>query len=198
MENKSGKFIVLEGVDGCGKSTHAKLLTKWLASKGFSVLHTKEPSRGPIGLLLRQYLKLNAPPRVDALLFTADRAEHLEREIKPALNNGMVVVCERYVYSTIAYQAAQGLNLNWLKKLNSFVLKPDLVLFLDIRPDIAVKRTTTNEKFEELSFLKKVSANFKKLAKEENFLTINAGRGKKIVQEEIRKKVLGWLNSEII
>lgn len=181
-----GKFIVLEGVDGCGKTTHAKLLAQWLKANGHNVLHTKEPSRGQIGVLLRQYLKKENDPLIDALLFTADRAEHLEKEIRPALEKGEIVVCERYFYSTIAYQVAQGLDKKWLKDLNAFALKPDLTILLDLDPEISVKRTSTNEKFEKLEFLKKVRENYFVLAKEANFALVDASKGKKTVQENIQ------------
>src|SRR3989344_7229082 len=184
-----GKFIVLEGVDGCGKTTHAKLLAQWLATNGHKVLHTKEPSHGPIGVLLRQYLKKENDPLIDALLFTADRAEHLEKEIRPSLEKGEIVVCERYFYSTIAYQVGQGLDKNWLKDLNAFALKPDLTILLDLNPEVSVKRTSTNEKFEKLEFLKKVNSNYKVLAREFGFVTIDASKGKSEVKEEIRSIV---------
>ncbi len=182
-----GKFIVLEGIDGCGKTTHAKLLAQWLTEKGHSVLHTKEPSRGPIGLLLRDYLKKDSLPLIDALLFTADRAEHLEKEVKPALEEGKIVVCERYVYSTIAYQVAQGLDKTWLTELNAFAIKPDLTILLDLASEVSVKRTSTKEKFETLEFLTKVRKNYLALANEEKFSVIDAGRAKNAVQEDIRK-----------
>ena len=193
-ERKKGKLIVFEGIDGCGKSTHAEKLAKWLKKEGHDVLHTKEPSKGPIGILLRQYLKMDAPPRVDALLFTADRAEHLKNEINPALEEGKIVLCERYIYSTIAYQAAQGLEWEWLVDLNSFATKPDLTILLDLRPDIAVKRTTTEEKFEELNVLKKVRQNYNKLASEYGFSIIDGSRGRTIVQDKIRDTVSDYIN----
>lgn len=186
MEAKKGKLIVIEGIDGCGKSTHAKLLVESLQSKGLEVLHTKEPSRGKIGLLLRDYLKQDAPPLVDTMLFIADRAEHVEQEIKPALKTGKVVICERYFYSTIAYQAAQGLDTKWLFNLNAFAPKPDMVILLDLRPDIAVKRTTSEEKFENQEFLEKVRKNYMKLAKKYNFKVIDVSKNKRIVQQEIK------------
>jgi dTMP kinase len=182
----SGKLIVFEGMDGCGKSTHAKLLSAWITKKGLAVLHTKEPSKGGIGLLLRKYLKKGVPPLVDALLFTADRAEHVESEIKPALSEGKIVICERYIYSTIAYQAAQGLDWKWLEELNSFAPKPDAVILLDMRPDIAHKRTSTKEKFETAGFLTKVRQNYLKLAQENNFFIVDVTGAKTKVQEEIR------------
>lgn len=173
-------------MDGCGKSTHAKLLSEWLKKKGLQVLHTKEPSKGSIGLLLRKYLKKGVPPLVDALLFTADRAEHVESEIKTALSEGKTVVCERYIYSTIAYQAAQGLDWKWLEELNSFAPKPDVVILLDMRPDIAYKRTSTQEKFETAGFLTKVRQNYLKLAQENNFFIVDVTGAKTKVQEEIQ------------
>jgi len=186
---KKGKLVILEGIDGCGKTTHAKLLSKWLSESGKDVLHTKEPSRGPIGLLLRDYLKKETVPLIDALLFTADRAEHVEKEITPALEEGKIVVCERYYFSTIAYQMAQGLDKKWLTELNAFATKPDLVILLDLNPEISVKRTSTNEKFEKLEFLKKVNSNYKVLAREFGFVTIDASKGKSEVKEEIRSIV---------
>ncbi|MFO7872301.1 MAG: dTMP kinase [Candidatus Undinarchaeales archaeon] len=192
--NEKGILVALEGVDGCGKSTHAEKLAKWLKGKERDVLHTKEPSKGPIGVLLRQYLKMDAPPRVDALLFTADRSEHIQNEINPALNEGKIVLCERYIYSTIAYQAAQGLDWDWLVDLNSFAPEPDLTILLSLRPDIAVKRTTTEEKFEELEVLKKVNKNYKKLAEEHNFKMVDASKGKTVVQKEIRRAVSEYLD----
>ena len=187
--SKKGKFIVLEGIDGCGKTTHAKLLAQWLTANGHSVLHTKEPSHGRIGLLLREYLKKDNLPLIDALLFTADRVEHVEKEINPALSDGKVVVCERYFYSTMAYQMAQGLAKKWLHDLNSFAAKPDLIILLDLSPDVSVKRTTTNEKFEKLEFLKKVSANYKILAKDFNFAIVDASGGKNSTRDKIRSLV---------
>ncbi len=189
MKTQKGKFVLLEGIDGCGKTTHAKLLAKWLAEKGHDVLHTKEPSRGQIGLLLRDYLKKDSLPLIDALLFTADRAEHLEKEVRPALEEGKIIVCERYVYSTIAYQVAQGLDKTWLTELNAFAIKPDLTILLDLDPEVSVKRTSTKEKFETLEFLKKVRKNYLALANEEKFSVIDAGRAKNAVQESIRNVV---------
>ena len=186
---KKGKLVILEGIDGCGKTTHAKLVTQWLTANGHSVLHTKEPSRGPIGLLLRDYLKKETQPLIDALLFTADRAEHVEKEINPAVEEGKIVVCERYYFSTIAYQMAQGLDKKWLTELNAFATKPDLVILLDLNPEVSVKRTSTNEKFETLDFLKKVNHNYKLLAKENGFAVVDASKGKSEVREEIRSIV---------
>jgi dTMP kinase len=187
---KSGKFIVIEGMDGCGKSTHAKLLSTWLKSQGHDVVLTGEPSHGKIGRLLRVYLKEETLPIVDALLFIADRAEHLEKTVKPALDAGKVVICERYYYSTLAYQAAQGIDRGWLMELNAFALEPDLVTLLDLTPEQAYQRTSTEEKFENVAFLKKVRQQYLQIAQgKKNFVKIKAMLKKHEVQTEIQKAV---------
>jgi dTMP kinase len=154
-------FIVLEGIDGCGKSTHAKLLATWLEMQGKKVYLTSEPTHGRIGQLIREILSgsLEVDPKTLALLFTADRAEHQE-EIKSALDEGKVVVCERYYYSTVAYQNAQGVDWDWLLDLNKFAIQPDVVILLDIPLEEAERRYTGGEVFEKTSFLSKVRSNY--------------------------------------
>jgi dTMP kinase len=151
-------FIVLEGIDGCGKSTQARLLAKWLEEQGLNVCLTSEPSGSRIGVFIREILsgKVDVDPRTLALLFTADRFEHLRTEIKPALDENMIVVCERYYHSTIAYQSAQGVDKTWLQDMNRFVLEPDLVFFIDVRPELALDRKEGREIFEDREFLEKV------------------------------------------
>ena len=177
-------------MDGCGKSTHSKLLSRWLKSEGKDVLLTGEPSHGKIGKLLRIYLKEETLPIVDALLFIADRAEHLEKTVKPALDAGKIVICERYYYSTLAYQAAQGIERDWLMELNAFALEPDLVLLLDLTPEQAYQRTSSQEKFENVAFLRKVRQQYLQIAEgKTNFVKIRAMRKKHQVQEEMQQAV---------
>ena len=128
-----------------------------------------------------------ALPIVDALLFIADREEHLETVIKPALSQGKIVVCERYHYSTLAYQSVQGLDTTWLEELNSFIIEPNLVILLDLDPEIAFKRTFTHEKFEKKEFLKQLRQKYLNLAeKYPYFSVINAEENKEKVQQKIR------------
>lgn len=153
-------FVVIEGVDGCGKSTQAKLLKEHLESKGNKVLLTAEPTKGFIGQAIRMILsgKIDVSSQTLALLFTADRAEHLDKVIRPALAKGEIVVCERYYYSTVAYQSAQGVSQQWIMDLNSFAPEPDLVVLLDIPPEEALPRIRRDkEVFEVLEFQKKVA-----------------------------------------
>jgi len=140
---KRGTFICIEGIDSSGKTTQARRLVSNLCRKGFDAVYTTEPSSGKVGRLIRRYVldrKKRVPIALEALLFAADRVDHLETEIKPALERGKVVVCDRYVYSTLAYQGAAGLDLKWIELINRFTLVPDLALFLDVPPEILVKR----------------------------------------------------------
>jgi dTMP kinase len=180
-------FIVLEGLDGCGKSTHAGLLAEWLREKGSDVLLTAEPTGGPIGLLIREILsgKFGVDPKTMALLFTADRVEHT-LEIRAALDLGRTVISDRYYYSTVAYQSAQGVDRKWLMELNKFALTPDLVVFLDVDPALGAARTKTNEIFERKEFLGKVNTEYSKFRRIQH---VDSSKPKETVQEDIRALV---------
>ncbi|MCG2895014.1 MAG: dTMP kinase, partial [Vulcanisaeta sp.] len=123
-------FIAIEGIDGSGKSTVISRLRDRLVDRGFRVHVTSEPSQSPIGRLIRDWLlKQNADvahPSVFALLFVADRVQHYYGEVKPMLDRGYLVISERYMESTLAYQGAMGLPMDWLIELHRFVPRPDL------------------------------------------------------------------------
>jgi len=157
-------FIVFEGIDGCGKSTQAKMLAEWLENRGIQTHLTAEPTKTKLGGLIREILsgKEEIDPNALALLFTADRYEHLATDILPALSDGKTVICERYYYSTIAYQAAQGVDRTWLFEINKYALNPDLAVFLDVKPKTAMTRKEGKEIFEERVFLEKVYGEYLK------------------------------------
>lgn len=130
-----GKFIVLEGPDRCGKSTQAKLLYNYLLEKGFDVVLTREPGGTPTAEKIRQILlepELDVRPMAELLLYEASRAQHTQEKIIPALQEGKIVLCERYTMSTCAYQGyARGLDLKIIETLNQIAttgIKPDLTL----------------------------------------------------------------------
>ncbi len=126
----SGLFIVFEGPDGAGTTTHSELLAETLRMEGRDVLLTTEPTDGPIGLGIRQLLKEGGVNGAALqLLFTADRADHVEK-IEHALNKGNIVICDRYIPSTIAYGSALGLDVRWLKEINEPFRKADCTLLL--------------------------------------------------------------------
>ena len=140
--SKKGAFICIEGLDGCGKTTQAKLLARKLG-KSHSAIYTAEPSLGEIGTFIRErclYGEKRLSPVAEALLFAADRVEHVENEVLPALNEGRLVISDRYIYSSLAYQGAAGLSLEWIKKVNEHALKPDLAVFIDVDPKTAMQR----------------------------------------------------------
>jgi dTMP kinase len=145
-------FIAFEGIDGSGKGTQARLLYERLKELGRDVMLTAEPTKGQVGKIIREHM---ANPFLDdrtlALLFAADRVEHIYREIIPALESNKWVITDRYVYSSLSYQG-QSVDPGWLRSLNTFALKPDLVVLLDLPTDKArdrlVKRESAFESFE--------------------------------------------------
>ena len=142
MRAGSGRFIVLEGIDGSGTTTQAARLAGSLGEAGHAVVATREPSDGPIGVVLRQALTrrlVGLSDRVLALLFAADRLDHLASVVEPALAEGKVVVSDRYVLSSLAYQGMR-LPLAWVEALNAAARPADLTLYLDVDPRTAARR----------------------------------------------------------
>ncbi len=137
-DRSRGRLITVEGVEGAGKSTQIDGLRAWLAGRGLAVVTTAEPDGTPLGARLRRLLGEidRVGPLAEALLFTASRAEHVERVIRPALAAGQVVVCDRYLDSTVAYQGhGRGLSLEVVAQLNQLAtggVLPDLTLVLDL------------------------------------------------------------------
>jgi dTMP kinase len=160
-----GQFIVLEGVDGAGTTTQARLLAEGLRARGLPVHATQEPSGGPVGCMLRQVLTGRVvvpgmsgarPPTwtTMALLFAADRLDHLEAEVVPNLMDGVTVVSDRYDHSSIAYQSITGGSepgvLEWVKELNRHARRPDLTIVLDVPPEVAAHRRSERQRGHEL------------------------------------------------
>lgn len=140
---EGARFIVFEGIDGCGKSTAAKLLAEYLKSKGREVLLTKEPSLdSEAGRKIRQILRgeFTATAHERQQLFTDDRKVHVEQVILPALREGKVVICDRYFFSTFALGAATGADLEWLIKINTNYVMPDLTFLVAVRPEVGLGR----------------------------------------------------------
>lgn len=135
----SGLFIVLEGPDGAGKSTQAALLVNALRAAGRSVLHTAEPMASPVGRLIREAMGAGRTANLP-YLFAADRAEHLSEVVEPALAQGVDVVCDRYIPSSIAYQSLDGADPGHVLRLNAMFRRPDLTLLLDLPADVATAR----------------------------------------------------------
>ena len=168
---RRGKFIVFEGIDGAGTSTQSQMTADWLMNRGELVHVTCEPTRGPIGSLLRQILSGRVvakgnkggsepvDPATIALLFAADRIDHLQSEIEPHLSAGRHVICDRYVLSSYAYQAVD-VDLKFVRAINAKAKAPDLTFFLDVAADVAMARIEAarheRDRFENLTFQRKV------------------------------------------
>jgi len=192
-----GKFIVFEGLDGSGQSTQGQLLKNYLEKdKEVPVILTKEPTNEPpIGSLIRQILKkeISVSPAALQLLFCADRSEHLEKVIKPALEKDEYVISDRYFYSTIAY-GSLDLNIDWLIEMNKSFLIPDIVFLLKVRPRICMERIDKNrgqwEFFEESEKLEKVWQTYKVLSRRfSNIKIIDGEKSIKEVFEEVKSKI---------
>ncbi|NVM38069.1 MAG: dTMP kinase [Candidatus Lokiarchaeota archaeon] len=193
-------FIALEGGDAAGTTTHCHLLKGFLESKGFKVYLTQEPSSNKIGILVREFLKnKDIPPTTDALLFAADRDLHYRNEIKKKLDEGYIVISDRYIESSIVYQSVQSDNISvdWVKEINKFVGLPDITIILDIDPKIALARKETEEleKFEVSSFLNKVRNLYLTRAKDENYYIISSDDIIEIVQDKIQTLVINKLKN---
>lgn len=136
-------FIVFEGIDGSGKSTQATILARRLTDLGIPVVLTAEPSDGPVGRIIRS-LTTRPEPEEEARLFTEDRRDHVERVILPALEEGRTVICDRYVYSSVAYQGARGVDQGAiLSAQRPFAPRPDVIFLLEIPTDVALARIAT-------------------------------------------------------
>jgi len=186
---RRGVFIVFEGIDGSGKSTHIKALAKELKGRGYNVIQTSEPSKDRIGNFIRRYAERNdhrLTPETEALLFAADRFEHVMTVVEPALKRGRIVISDRYLYSSLAYQGAGGLDLDWIREMNRFAPKPDLGILLDLLPEFSLQRVERRKTvFEVSDYLRKVRNIYLRLVEEGELVKVDADKPRKAVQEEI-------------
>ena len=187
------KFIVLDGIDACGSTTHVQLLESWLKKNKIKVKITHEPTQSSIGRLIKEYLREDKGfPELDALLFASDRAEHT-KEIKKWLDSKYFVISDRYVESSICYQSIGGVDINWIKEINKFALIPDIYIILDIDAKEAIERIKKErvniEKFERLEFLTKVRDVFLHRAKEMNYPIIQTSDSIENVNNKIKNLI---------
>ena len=208
-----GKFITFEGIDGSGKSTQLRMLTSELLVRGLSVLPTMEPGGTPLGRRLREaFLETeeNVAPLAELLLFAADRAQHVNFLVKPALEEGKIVVSDRYSDATFAYQGAgRGFpeaTVNQIIELATSGLKPDLTLFFDLPIERALSRTNNrNDTGERKNRMDKETAGFYERVREaylkisedepERFRVINASGSTDEVKSLVLKIVSEFLGN---
>ena len=196
-----GKLITLEGIDGTGKSSIAKMLKTRFPEAVF----TKEPTKSWIGKAVKKSIDSDTNPLAELFLFVADHAEHIAKVIRPSLEQGKTVISDRYSDSRYAYQGATLSNLfedavDWVQSVHrGWTIVPDLTILFTIDTSIAVSRCGirgNHTKFEKIEFLKKVQQNFLKLAKNEpqRFVIIDAGRELEVVGREVERVIEKFLS----
>ena len=203
-----GKFIVIEGIDGCGKTTQVDEISKWLPNSGLmpmdsKLITTREPGGSLLGKKLRSLIlennNDNKPSSLaELLLYSADRAEHVAKIISPALNNKNWVISDRFSDSTLAYQGyGRNINLEIIKNIESIVcqgVSPDMTIFLEITPEESILRRKNQipdrMESEGIKFLEKVNEGFKLIAKEKNWKIIPASQNIKTISKQIKEILL--------
>ena len=209
--DKKGRFIVFEGIDGSGKSTQIKHLADRLNAAGIETYSTFEPTDGPVGRLIRRMLAGSVPTdqRTIASLFAADRTDHLvnrESGLCNKVDQGEVVLCDRYYFSSYAYHA-QFIDMDWVihaNALNAEMLRPDITLFIDAAPDACFDRIKQRggplEMYEKIDMMKQVRTNYLKafdtLKDRENVAVINGNRSMETVAEDVWKAVAGLFGED--
>ena len=203
-----GKFIVIEGIDGCGKTTQIDALSKWLPKSGLinkdsKLITTREPGGSLLGKKLRGLIldnnDNNKPSSLaELLLYSADRAEHVSKIISPALKNNDWVISDRFSDSTLAYQGyGRNINLEIIKNIESIVCQgeyPDLTFFLEISPEESISRRKNQIpdriESEGIKFLEKVNEGFRLIAKEKKWKVISASQNIKNITNQIKETLI--------
>jgi dTMP kinase len=197
---KQGIFICIEGLDGSGKTTHAHRLVRNLQKRGIDSVYTTEPSKGELGTFIRGTIlegKKRVPRVIEALLFAVDRIEHFEKDVKPALKDRKVVVSDRCVYSSLAYQGAAGLDLKWIEEINKFALPPDLALYINVPPEVVVKRIRRKKSvMERLETQRRVQKVYMKFVENGKLISLNGDRKKSEVEQNILNVTLKFLENQ--
>lgn len=198
-----GIFITFEGIEGSGKTTQIKLLGERLKKQGLKVLTTYEPGDTDVGQKIRNILlepEINIDPLCELILYFADRVQHVNEKIKPYLETGFIVICDRFTDSTVAYQGyARGVSIDIIKELNRILFnefKPDLTILLDLPVIIGLKRNqqinkTDRFELEDLAFHDRVREGYLKLAEiePERFFILDATKSQIELAEEIYKTI---------
>ncbi|MGA1862449.1 dTMP kinase [Deferribacter thermophilus] len=212
QQTKRPYFLVIDGIDGSGKSTQCKLLSNYLSTKKVDFILTKEPGGTEVGNILRNILissEYNIEPETELLLYSADRLEHQKKVIEPALENNKIIICDRFISSTYAYQVfGRGLNIDTLKLLEKLTVFywPNLTILIDIPIKIALERAIkrlkeyekidSEGKFEKegLNFYKKVRDGFIWYSK--NYKNVIILDGNKDI-ESLSKEIISLVKKEL-
>ncbi len=195
-ESRTGKFIVIEGIDGSGKTTISRLLLEALKKCGFDTVLTKEPTGRKYGRELMERIKSeDITPKEELELFIKDRKDHVEYFLFPNLQEGRTIICDRYYLSNCAYQGAKGISPVRICEMNEKFPIPDLVLFLYLDPELSLSRKKRLlPHFENRNFLKKVNKIYIEILTEFRYVRIDASQPLEEVFLESKRNVLSILN----
>ena len=187
-------LINLEGIDGCGKSTQSQFLIEEFEKNDEKTILLKEPTNGKYGKKLWEMLRGKREATTEEILelFVLDRKEHVNEKIKPALEQGKIILMDRYYYSTMAYQAAAGIDVSRIRKDNKFAPKPDIVLIFDLPADLAMKRVrghSVADVFEKEEHLEKVRKAYLNLENDPLVRIVDATRTPEKIFDEVWKLV---------
>jgi len=198
-KRQSGIFVCIEGIDGSGKTTQAHRLVETLTRLGHNAVYTTEPSKGVYGEIIRKNIlhgDNRVPPIVEATLFAVDRVDHVEKEIVPLLESGKIVVCDRYIYSSIAYQGAAGLDADWIKEINRHAVKPHLAVYIDATPEVVIQRIRRRKSvMETLQTQREVREFYLRMAEKEQLIKIAGDAAIEKVAKTIEDVVLEFLKA---
>ncbi len=201
MAKLKGVFICVEGIDGSGKTTQSRRLVKNLTRRGYDAVYTSEPSKGVFGKIIRKHIlegNSRVPTVVEAVLFAADRVDHVEKKVRPFLTAGKIVICDRYVYSSIAYQGSSSLNLRWIEEINRHAIKPDLAIYIDVPPEVVINRIKRKKSvMETIQTQRNVRKLYLRLVKEKSLVKIYGNVSIKKVGNAIENVVLRFLKTKL-
>ncbi|WP_198555374.1 dTMP kinase [Kangiella profundi] len=212
MTKHTGKFITIEGTEGVGKSTNIAFIKEWFEAKNISLLHTREPGGTPMAEEIRELLLSKRDEQVDAkselLLMYAARAQHVSQKIKPALEQGQWVLCDRFSDASFAYQGAgRALGLEKLVELDHWVLegfKPDLTILLDLPVEIGLSRAQERgpvDRFEEekIGFFEQVRNGYLQIAEQEpeRVKVVDASGSLEEVQQQIKQVLIQFYEQQV-
>lgn len=206
---KKGSFIVFEGPDGSGKTTVCDIVCQKLRDKGFDIVHTREPGGIDIAEQIRAVIldpkNTAMDSRTEALLYAASRRQHLVEKVLPAINDGKIVICERFVYSSLAYQGkARGIGYEGVKAINDFAIegcKPDITIYLDVDEKVGQSRIDTRGNkdrldAESLNFHHLVNEGYKEIISlyKDNVKIVDANKNIDAVVDNSLAIILDYIN----
>lgn len=201
-------FVVFEGLDGAGTTTQLNILSDWLKNINIPCETTKEPTNGPIGAIIRQVIdkRTEMDATALALAFASDRLDHLKNPangIEHSLDEGAWVLCDRYLFSSLAYQTAAGIDTDWLIDINKHARTPDVTIFIDTDPGVCVdrinRRSTHDELYHDENHLRQTLRVYRRIVASQKLtgklIAIDGNQKPDTVFDQIRSSLMEWVST---